>query len=163
MYFFTLSLGVIFTVIGFIGCLIPIIPGPPLNYLGLIILQIIIQPSPFTVPFLITFGIITVSLMILDYIAPILGARMYGATKFGIIGSIIGLFTGLIFFPPFGVLLGLFCGTVIGEIIGAHNYQTALKAGFGSFITSVIMILVKGCASLVMIWYFVRALMTAYA
>ena len=32
-------IGIIFMIIGFLGCVIPAIPGPPLSYLGLLLLH----------------------------------------------------------------------------------------------------------------------------
>jgi hypothetical protein len=72
---------------------------------------------------------------ILDYIIPALGTKKFGGSKYGIIGTTVGLLIGLIFLGPFGIIIGPFIGAFTGELIHDNeNSNRALKAAFGSFI-----------------------------
>ena len=71
----------------------------------------------------------------LDYFIPAIGAKHFGGTKAGMIGTTIGLILGLLSPIPGGIILGLFIGAFIGELIKDRNdSKKALKAAFGSFI-----------------------------
>ena len=89
-------IGFIILIVGLIGCIIPAIPGPPLSYVALILLEVATNGEAFTTNELIFWGVVTVLVTALDYIIPVAGAKKYGATKFGVWGSIIGLLLGVI-------------------------------------------------------------------
>ena len=148
-------IGFIVAAVGLIGCVIPGIPGPPLNFLSLVILEIGIE-NAFSVDFYITWGLITVVVVLLDYVLPVWGAKAYKSSKYGIWGSVIGMILGIIFFPPFGMIIGLFLGAVIGELIAGKEHREALKVGTATFVASILMILVKIAVSGIMIYYFVE-------
>lgn len=127
------SLGVILILVGLAGCIIPAIPGPPISFVGLLVLHFTkyVQLSENT---LITWGVIAVLVTIIDNVVPIWGTKKFGGTKRGVWGSIIGLLVGMIFFPPVGIILGPFAGAVLGELSAGQDRNKALKAGFGAFI-----------------------------
>ena len=58
-------------------------------------------------------------------------ARKWGAGKGGIWGSIIGMVVGMFLFPPFGAILGIFAGAVLGELLAGKMSGQALQAGWG--------------------------------
>lgn len=147
-------LGLVLSVVGIIGCFIPSIPGPPLNFIALLLLKFF-DTASFSALFLVVLGIITLIITILDYVLPVIGAKFYGASKYGIWGSIIGMIAGLFFFPPFGMITGVFLGAVIGEVVAGRENSKAIKAGFGTFIISISMIVVKFTLSAVMSFYFI--------
>jgi uncharacterized protein len=151
----TIIIGLLVAIIGLIGCVIPAIPGPPLNFLSLVILELGIKDA-FSAEFYITWGIITVVVTILDYILPVIGARAYRSSKYGIWGSVIGMILGIVFFPPFGMIIGLFLGAVIGELIAGKEHLEALKVGTATFVASILMILAKLAVSGIMTYYFVE-------
>lgn len=125
-------LGVIFVILGFLGCILPILPGLPLSYIGILFLHFTSQVQ-FSTSFLIGWLIVVLVIQLLDYILPIWGTKQFGGTKYGVKGSAFGLILGLLF-SPWGIILGPFIGAVIGEIIGGKEFSIALKSGFGSFI-----------------------------
>ena len=147
-------LGVLLAIVGLIGCIIPAIPGPPLNFVSLLILELAIEDA-FSLEFYIIWAVITIVVTVLDYVLPLFGAKAYKASGYGIWGSIIGMIVGTIFFPPFGMILGLLIGAIAGELIAGKEGSEALKVGTATFITSLIMIVVKLAASGVMTYYFI--------
>lgn len=134
MDIFLLFLGFFVTILGLVGAFLPVLPGPLTSWVGLLILHFTKAVNFSSTFLLVTFGI-ALLVWILDYFIPALGTKKFGGSKKGIIGSTIGLFFGLIFFPPLGIIIGPFIGAFIGELIhDSTNNNRALKAAFGSFI-----------------------------
>ncbi len=147
-------IGVICTIVGILGCFLPIIPGPPISFLALVLLDLT-EKNPFDSNTLWTWGIVTAAVTALDYIVPIYGTKKFGGTKRGVWGSTIGLVIGLFFFPPFGIIIGPFVGAFLGEMSnGDTDNKTALRSAFGSFIGFVVGTLLKLVASGWMAWLF---------
>lgn len=151
-----LILGIFLMILGIIGCLVPVLPGPPLNYLGIIFLHIT-RFGDFSRTTLIVLAIIAVVVTILDYIVPVWGTKKFGGSKYGIRGATVGLVVG-IFLGPLGIVLGSLIGAFIGEMIFKDDIKYAIKAGFGSLIGFLTGIGLKLAASLLMTFYFVKEL-----
>lgn len=152
--FFAIIIGAILSVAGIAGCIIPALPGPPLNYVALVILKFA-APESFSFSFLITWGILTLIVVVLDYVLPIVGAKRYNASRYGIWGSIIGMLIGIIFFPPWGMITGLLIGAIIGELIAGKENSEALRVGLATFFSSLIMIIVKLVISGILTFFFI--------
>ncbi len=157
MDYVLVGLGVIFILSGILGCVAPIIPGPPLSYIGLLLLHFTKWYS-FSTRFLIIWLIVTVVVYALDFIVPAWGTKKFGGSNRGIWGSIIGLVIGMFVFPPIGIIVGPFVGAVIGELSTGKESGAALKSGFGSFMGFLTGTLLKLIASGIMTWYFFKVL-----
>jgi hypothetical protein len=151
-----LILGIIFMIIGIIGCLVPVLPGPPISFLGIIFLHLT-KFGQFTSATLITFAIVTVIVTVLDYIVPIWGTKRFGGSKYGTRGATVGLIIGF-FLGPLGIVLGPLIGAFAGEMIFKDDLSYAFKAGFGSLLGFLTGIGLKLAASFVMTFYFVKEL-----
>lgn len=149
-------LGIIFMLAGLAGCILPLLPGPRLCFIGMLLLQLRSVP-PFTTKFLIIWGVITVVITVADYVIPLYGTKKFGGSKYGVWGCALGLLVG-IFTGPWGIIIGPFIGAFIGEVIANSNSSQALRAAFGSFIGFLLGTLLKLIACFVMCWYFVAAL-----
>jgi uncharacterized protein YqgC (DUF456 family) len=124
-------LGSIFILIGLIGAFLPVAPGLPFSYVGLLILQIL--HSPFSLTFMIVWLLIVIIFgFVLDNTLPAWATKKSGGTPYGITGSIIGLIAGL-FFPPIGFVVGPLAGAFIGEIIAGQRSDRALRSALGAF------------------------------
>ena len=128
-----LSIGAILMVVAILGSFLPVLPGVPVSWLGLLL--IFLTPSvPMDYWFLgITF-FVAVLIYGLNWIIPAMGTKRFGGSRSGMIGATIGLVVGFIAPIPFGVIIGPFIGAFIGEIINKSDRRSALKAAFGSFI-----------------------------
>ena len=149
-----LILGIFLMILGIIGCLVPVLPGPPLSFLGLILLHFS-RFGHFTNPTLIFFGAIAVVVTILDYIVPVWGTKKFGGSKYGTRGATVGLIIGL-FLGPLGIIIGPLIGAFVGEMIFKDDIGYAFKAGFGSLLGFLAGIGLKLAASFVMTFYFVK-------
>ena len=141
-------------IIGIIGCMVPVLPGPPLSFLGLISLQIT-RFGDFSKTTLIVLALIALVVTILDYVVPIWGTKKFGGSKYGTRGATVGLVIGL-FLGPIGIILGPLIGAFVGEMIFKDDMKYALKAGFGSLVGFLTGIGLKLAASFVMTFYFVK-------
>ncbi|MFQ3369395.1 MAG: hypothetical protein ACI8PF_000687 [Flavobacteriaceae bacterium] len=130
---FLLILSVILIITGLIGSFIPIIPGPITSWFGLFTLSQI-QNFPNNNTLLITTFVIGITIFILDYFIPIIGSKYFGGSKYGIIGTSIGLLIGLISPVPFGIIIGAFLGALIGEILAGKQLSEGIKPAMGSLI-----------------------------
>ncbi|SFN10638.1 hypothetical protein SAMN05421741_101143 [Paenimyroides ummariense] len=128
-----LIVSLLFVFVGIAGSVLPALPGPPLSWIGLLIL--------YTMPNIkfdywilgITF-VFTLIIVILDYVIPAQGTKRFGGSKYGIWGTNIGLIVGILAPIPFGFIIGPFVGAFIGELIYDQNdSKRALKAATGSF------------------------------
>ncbi len=119
---------------GIIGCLLPAVPGIPVIWISALVYALITGFERIGTDYLVTFGILSVATLLLDYIAGVYGAKRFGASKWGMLGAFLGMIVGLIIgFLP-GMILGPFIGAVALELIAGKQSGPALKAGFGTFI-----------------------------
>lgn len=128
-------LGFILVFIGIIGSFLPLIPGLPLSWIGILLLYLTKAiPTDWWllgITLLITLGVIA-----LDYVIPVLGAKKFGGSKAGMIGTTVGLIVALVFpvLGFFGIIIWPFIGALVGELLNKADKKTAFKAAFGSFL-----------------------------
>ena len=149
-------LGICFLVGGLAGCILPVMPGPPLSYVALLLLQAT-GFAGFTVKFLLVTAAVTIVVTVVDYILPAWGTGKWGGSRAGVIGSVIGLLIGL-FFVPLGIIVGPFAGAVVGELIAGRDRDAALRAGFGSFVGFILGSVMKLTVCLIFTYYFIKEL-----
>ena len=129
-----LIIGFFFCLGGILGSVIPVLPGPPVGWVGLLLLQLT-DAVPISYWFLGITLVIAITMYILDYIIPALGTKHFGGSRAGAIGTFIGLIIGILAPIPFGILIGPFVGALIGELaFNQTEGKKALKAAFGSFL-----------------------------
>jgi len=150
-----IAAGAVCMIFGIVGCLLPVLPGPPLGYIALLLLHVTSRYN-LSPRLLIIFAILTVFVTLLDYVIPIYGARKFNASKYGIWGSVIGLVFGIFIFPPFGIIFGPIIGALAGELIAGKNTEHAVKAAAGAFIGFVTGSGLKLVLCLVMTYYFLK-------
>lgn len=150
-------LGMLLALIGFAGSILPVIPGPPLSYLALISLSFAKNWEPFSALFLIVMAALAVLVMALDYLLPVMGAARSGASKTGIYLSIAGMFLGVFFFPPWGILTGAFTGAFAGEMLEGRRGRDMIRVGWAIFVGNILSAGIKLSYSLVVIFFYLKA------
>jgi len=145
---------------GFIGSILPIIPGPPISWAGFLLLKWTdyvnrdIEGYSNTLWILLFFVIIVT---ILDYVVPVLGTKKFGGSKRGVWGASIGVVVGL-FFGPLGIIIGPFLGAFIGEITTGKKERDALRAAWGSFVGFLLGVGLKLMTCGTILFFFIRHL-----
>lgn len=137
---------------GLVGCFVPVIPGPAVAYAGLWILFAFGCPPPLSL--LIVGAAVLAVVMLVDYVLPSVCARRFNCTRWGVFGCFAGGIAG-IFFIPWGLVLGPFCGTVLGELIAGKNLAASVRGGLGALLGFVLCLGLKlGSVGLYAWWYF---------
>lgn len=149
-------IGAFLMLIGLIGCILPVIPGPPISYVGILLLHFTEEYS-FSDKFLIIWFLLTVAVTVLDYVVPVYGTKKFGGTKKGVWGSTIGLILGL-FFAPVGIIVGPFLGAYIGELMAHNDSQKAFRSAIGSFMGLIAGTVMKLAVSGIMLFHFINML-----
>ncbi|WP_310379570.1 DUF456 domain-containing protein [Flavobacterium sp.] len=129
-----LIIGFALMVLGILGSFMPVLPGPSISWVGLLLLY-------FTNAIAINYWVlgitllITIVLSILDYTIPAKGTKKFGGSSYGIWGTNIGLILGFFAPIPFGFIIGPFVGAFVGELIYDYkDHGRAFKAATGSFL-----------------------------
>jgi uncharacterized protein YqgC (DUF456 family) len=143
MEYLLLILSLIFIILGYVGAFVPGLSGPPLAWVAILLIYFI-PGIELPLWMLIVTGIIAGLSLILEWIIPAYGTKIFKGSKYGIRGSYIGMVVGIIAPIPFGFLLGPFVGAYLGELYMDHKDQgRALKAAFGTFIGFLLAILMN--------------------
>ena len=132
---FLLILSLILVIGGVIGSFIPVMPGPITSWFGLFALTLIEGFPDYYIILVITF-IIGITIFILDYFIPIIGSKYFGGSKYGVIGTSIGLLVGLLIIPIpfFSIIIGAFLGALVGETLAGKKLSEGIKPAIGSLI-----------------------------
>jgi uncharacterized protein YqgC (DUF456 family) len=105
----------------------------------------------------IILAIVTIIVIVMDYIIPLMGAKRYGASKWGVWGSVLGMAIG-IFWSPFAMLVGAFIGAVVVEWLIGKKKGEALRAGWGVVMGTLFATILRLGVSGMMTYYFALAL-----
>jgi len=145
-------------VIGILGSVLPILPGPPLSYIGLLLIRWSGLGDGFSTPFLLAWAGITIAVTVMDYFLPSLMARQFGGSRAAAICAFLGLLAGIFFFPPWGMILGQFLGAFAGELYhNRANGARAFKVALGAFLAFIVGSGAKLIASSTMLFYAFKA------
>lgn len=124
--------GLLALLVGFVGLFLPAIPGSILLFGGVLAIAAADGFDKISVGTVIACGVLSAAAFAVDYLAGLLGARKFGASKWGIVGALVGLVAGL----PMGLLgivIGPAAGAVIAEYLVDRDFKRATKAGGGAF------------------------------
>jgi uncharacterized protein YqgC (DUF456 family) len=153
-------LAFLFLLVGFLGAIVPVLPGPPLSYIGLLLLQWS-GYGGFSSTFLWIWAAITIVVTIMDNVLPAWLTKQFGGSRLAVIGSVLGLIIGMFFFPPIGLIVGPFLGALAGELIHNRSYNVkALKVALGAFLAFILGTGAKLIIGMMMIYYAVMAMIT---
>ena len=147
-------IGFILIVLGLVGAIAPGLPGPPLSFFGLVMLELARDGRIFSNRFFIILAAIIIFVTVVENLLPIFAARVYGASKKGIYGAVIGMIAGFLFFPPFGLILGSLIGAVVGEILAGKKESAAWRSGLATLAGNVVSTVLKFTLSAVIAYYF---------
>jgi hypothetical protein len=128
-----LLLGAALIVAGFVGLLLPAVPGAPLVFGGILLIAWadgFARIGPLTLVAVALLGVLSWAV---DYAAGVVGARRAGASRWGLIGAFLGLVVGVFFGLP-GLLVGPAVGAMLFEYAKNPDFRRATRAGTGVFI-----------------------------
>lgn len=126
-------LGIILTFTGLLGILLPVLPGAPVLFLGLLCGAWAEDFRYIGIGTLLVLTGMAALTYVVEFAASALGAKKYGGSKRAMAGAALGGIIGLFFGIP-GILLGPFVGAVAGEISLQRSLEQAGRAGFGTVV-----------------------------
>lgn len=136
----------------------PLLPGPPISYLGLLLIHFTSQ-HPFSTEFLLLYAALTILVIVVDNLIPVYGTKRFRGSSYGTWGSALGLVLGLLFFPPFGIIIGPVLGAFFGELVRGRGARQAFRSAIGSFVGFLAGTAVKVTLSLIMAYHFIRVVL----
>lgn len=142
--------------IGLLGVILPVLPGTILSFGGMICAYFV-QGSTIAMTQLVICGILSIIVVVLDYLLPGYFTKLFGGTKAGITGATIGTFVGFLFGIP-GIILGPFFGAVIGEMVGSKTtFDNAINIGLGSMLSFLVGSGIKLIVGVYMMFYIIKS------
>jgi uncharacterized protein YqgC (DUF456 family) len=147
----------ILLVAGLGGAIVPALPGVPLAWLGLFIYALATGFERISIAAIVVFFVLMLFTLILDITAPLLGAKKYRASKFGIIGAFLGFVVGIFVLGLWGIILGPLLGAFLGELIARGKPKQALGSALGTFLGFIAGTLFKTVLVLVMVGFFIAS------
>ncbi|TCO73828.1 DUF456 domain-containing protein [Marinisporobacter balticus] len=145
---------IVLMVIGLIGIFVPGLPGNGLIFLSTLGYGMVTKFDEISVNWIVFFGVLTVLSFVFDYVASIVGAKKFGATKAGIIGGFLGGIVGVLILSIPGLLIGQFVGTCIGELYYGKELELSMKSGFGTVVGYVLGVVMNITIGITMIGIF---------
>jgi uncharacterized protein YqgC (DUF456 family) len=150
------TLGVALVLVGFIGIVLPALPGHILIFTGLLLAawaDHFTRVGPWTLGVI---GLIGVASYVVDFLAAAIGVKRLGASRRAMTGAALGTLAGLLFGLP-GVIIGPFVGALVGELTVHRDWKRVGRAGLAAWIGFAIGIAIKVALAFVMVGIFVAA------
>ncbi|WP_166966904.1 DUF456 domain-containing protein [Yeosuana marina] len=157
MDIFLIAIASLCIILGVLGSFLPILPGPPISWVGLLLLYLT-DAVPMNRSLIVVTFIVAILIFLLDYIIPAVGTKKFGGSRAGMIGTSIGLVVGLISPIPGGIIIGPFIGAFIGEMFNKNDSKVAFKAAIGSFLGFLASTFIKFIVSIIYLGIFISKL-----
>ena len=141
--------------LGLLGVFIPVLPGVPLAWLWMLVYAIGTGFEKISVTATVVFTVLMLLTLAFDLIAPILGARKYQASKWGVMGASMGMIVGLLTLGFVGTIVGPLVGALVAELIAKGEPGRAMKAALGTFVGFLAGTLFRTVVVLTMIGFFI--------
>ncbi len=153
------SLTILLFIIGLIGTVIPLLPGTTIIFAAAVVHRLMLGEAH-SVGWWTLGGLLLLTIIshALDFFSGSLGAKRYGATRWGVLGGLVGTVVGMFFFP-WGLLLGPVVGVLTGELIGGQKLVPAGRSTWGTFLGTTAGLIANGCIGVIMVaWFLIAAL-----
>jgi hypothetical protein len=129
--------GALALALGIAGVVLPAIPGSVLLVVGVVLVAWAEGFTRVGWPTITATVLLSALIWATDWVAAVLGAKAFGASKWSILGAGVGLVLGMFLGLP-GIILGPAVGAVAFEYWKNPNFEKALKAGAGAFLGFVV-------------------------
>lgn len=151
------ALAAVLILVGLAGTILPALPGVPVVFAGMLLAAWAGDFARISVATVVVLGVLTALALVADFLATLLGAKGFGASRWALVGAALGAVAGL-FAGVVGLIVGPMLGALAGEMIAGSGFRRALKAGTGAAVGFVLGTLAKIALSIGMLGIFVFAL-----
>lgn len=146
-------------VLGLVGTVVPLLPGTTIILAAAILHRVMLGEAQsvgwWTIGVLTTLTVVSYAL---DFMSGALGAKWFGATRWGAFGGILGAIVGL-FFGIIGIFVGPLIGVLLGELLGGKGLLPAGKSTWGTLLGTTAGIVARLIIAVLMIGLFLFAAM----
>ncbi len=143
--------------IGLVGTVLPLLPGTTIILAAAVIHHLMLGAAHsvgwWTIAMLAALTLLSFAV---ELLSGSIGAKWFGATKWGAIGGILGGIVGL-FFGLIGIFVGPLIGVLVGELLGGKSLLPAGKSTWGTLIGTTAGMLAKVGIGIAMIALFLTA------
>lgn len=126
-----LGLAVLIMIVGLVGAILPLLPGPPIVWLGAFYYAYQTNWSEIGIPMLVVLAILGIIGGTADLWLGYLGASKGGASGWATLASLVGGLVGFFVFSVIGMIIGSIAAIVVVEYLRHRDWQRVLRAGTG--------------------------------
>ena len=151
-------LALLMGIVAFLGCFLPVLPGPPLSYVGLVVLYFWgNDPGVMSATGMWIWLFVVIAVTVLDYIIPSYYTRKTGGSQSAARASLVGMLLGIPIAPPLGMIVGSFLGAYLAELfIERKSSDESFRAAWGTFVGFLLGTGVKSIVSIFLLYYIFR-------
>ncbi len=144
---------------GLVGSVVPMLPGTTLIFVG-VLLHKWLLPASVTTTAIVWIGVFWLFSIAADFACTLLGARLFGGSKWGMTGAGGGALVGMFFSLP-ALLLGTVLGAVAAEkLLSKRTDKDALKSGLGAALGFLVSTVVRAAFAVAMVALFAYSAIT---
>lgn len=152
------ALAALLIVVGLVGTLLPVLPGIPLMFAGMLLAAWADDFRHVGAVLLLVLAGLTLASLALDFWATAHGAGRVGASRLAMLGAAVGTLVGLFFGLP-GLLLGPFVGALAGELVWLRSLRVqalghAAQVGIGTWFGILLGVVLKFALAFAMLGLF---------
>lgn len=154
-----LILCILIMLAGLAGTIVPVLPGIPIIWAAMLGYGWYSGWLHYGLTAMLATGFLVALSVAVDQLASVMGAKKFGATRAGMIGSVAGAILGMIFFNIIGLILGTFLGAMACEMLfSRRNFSQSMASGAGALVGFLAGSLFKFMLGLGLIVYFLFAI-----
>lgn len=150
------ALAVLLIVLGSIGTFLPVLPGVPIVFLGMLTLAWQNNFQTVSLSVIAVLGVIALLAFLVDFVLAFYTTKKAGASKYALWGLAIDSLLGLVL-GGLGIFVGAILGALVGEYVFNRNLHQATLAGLSAGVGFVIAFVLKLLLLLVMLGIFAYA------
>jgi len=148
-------LSILLIIFGFIGVLLPFVPGITLMFIGILLYAVNDHFLHITQNHILIFAILTIVSIIIDYLSGIISAKLSKASKYGLIGAVVGSLLGLLIFGFLGIIIGPAVGVFIFEYLAFKSLKGSSDKAIKTLIGSLISLIINFAIAVFIIIFFI--------
>ena len=151
-------LSVVLMLCGLIGIFLPVVPGIPVLFIGMLVLSALGKFSLVSTGTIVVLGILATLSIASDYLSGAIGAKYSGAGILGVVGAVIGSVFGISILGPIGLILGPALGVFIFELLSRKKIKVSARSAAFTLFSTTAGIIFSIVLALVMLIIFIAAL-----
>jgi uncharacterized protein YqgC (DUF456 family) len=151
-------LSALLILIGLLGVFLPVLPGIPLAFVGMLLAAWLGDFEKISVMTVVILGLLTLTSIAVDFLSGLIGAKRAGASKLAILGGALGGLVGFFMLNIVGLIIGPFIGVMAVEMARGKSAREAGKIGLGTWIGMAVGLALKVGLAFTMLGIFLFAL-----